>query len=82
MALKATETLGVFRLKVLRNLIASHPQFDFFPLPTLTIPNFEILDFSFQPPWVFLVSLGEAGLVLVLCLSLLDARLKWSLGAH
>lgn len=55
----------VYGLKVLRNLIISHPQFDFFSPPTLTIPNFEILDFSFQPPWVSSVSLGQAGLVAV-----------------
>lgn len=36
-----------------------------FSPPSLTIPNFEILDFSFQFPWVFSVSVGEAGLVAV-----------------
>lgn len=55
----------MFRLKVLRNLFISHLQSGFFSPPTLTIPNFEILDFSFKHPWVISVSLGEAGLVAV-----------------
>lgn len=55
----------MFRLKALRNLIISHPQFDFFSPTTLTIPNFEIIDFSSKPPWVISVSLGEAGLVAI-----------------
>lgn len=55
----------MFRLKALRNLIISHPQFDFFSPATLTIPNFEIIDFSFKPPWVISVSVGEAGFVAI-----------------
>lgn len=51
-------------MKILRNVVISHPHLDFFSPPTLTIPDFEILEF-FHPPWVFSVSLGQAELVAV-----------------
>lgn len=61
-----------------------------FSPPTFTIPYFEILDFSFQRPWVISVSLRGAGLAAVAAvllawtcfvffLSLLDVRHEWSL---
>lgn len=41
------------------------PSILLFSPTTLTIANFEIIDFSFKPPWVISVSLGEAGLVAI-----------------
>ena len=70
-ALKATETLGVFGLKILRNLMVSHPQFDSFLHPPEQFLTLKFLTSS-NPLGCFQFLLEKLGWLLLL----LDCWLK------